>query len=116
YGSWRFLNRSFFEVGLLNGSSAANASISGRAARGWAAARAGRGRGRTAGAAGRVVRAARRLRCGGAFSRGRRRPPGLEPFVEIAANRSHQRFGLGVKEMVGAGHDLLLDDDALLRL
>src|SRR6516165_4778956 len=49
-------------------------------------------------------------------SRRGRRPPGLEPFIEIAADRRHQRFDFAVKEMIGAGHDLLLDHNALLRL
>src|SRR5262249_23134088 len=47
---------------------------------------------------------------------GRRRPAGLEPFVEIGADRGHQYFDLAVKEMVGAGYNLLFNDDALLGL
>src|SRR5580693_1515060 len=45
------------------------------------------------------------------------RPPALaEPLVEILADRGHQRLDLAVEEMVGAGNDFLLDDDAFLRL
>ena len=44
------------------------------------------------------------------------RPSTLEPLVEIASDRLHQRLDLAVEEMVGAGNDLLLDDDAFLRL
>src|SRR6478672_1043342 len=40
----------------------------------------------------------------------------LETLVEIGADRLHQRLDLAVEEMVRAGDDLLLDDDALLRL
>jgi hypothetical protein len=39
-----------------------------------------------------------------------------EPHVEIAGHRFHQRLELAVEEMVGAGDDLLVDHDALLRL
>src|SRR5580700_9026372 len=47
----------------------------------------------------------------------RRRPPALaQPLVEILADGSHQRLDLAVEEMIGAGDDLLLDDDAFLRL
>src|ERR1700735_4014473 len=50
-------------------------------------------------------------------SRRRRRLSGAsEALVEIAADRGHQRFDFGVEEVVGAGNDLLLDDDAFLRL
>jgi hypothetical protein len=35
-----------------------------------------------------------------------------EPLVEISSDRGHQRLDLAVEEMVGAGKDLLLDDDA----
>src|SRR5271156_5157403 len=45
------------------------------------------------------------------------RPSALsQPLVEITPDRGHQRLDLAVEEMVGAGNDLLLDDDALLRL
>src|SRR5262245_34454311 len=40
----------------------------------------------------------------------------LEPFVEIGADRLHQRLDLAVEEMVGARDHLLLDHDALLGL
>src|SRR4051794_15830514 len=39
----------------------------------------------------------------------------LEALVEISADRLHQRLDLAIEEMVGAGDDLLLDHDALLR-
>jgi hypothetical protein len=42
--------------------------------------------------------------------------PALEPLVEIAADRRHQRLDLAVEELVGAGNDLLLDDDAFIAL
>jgi len=40
---------------------------------------------------------------------------GLEPLVQIGVDRLHQHVDLAVKEMIGAGDNLLLDDDALLR-
>src|SRR5688572_23976661 len=40
----------------------------------------------------------------------------LQTLVEIEPDRLHQRLDLAVEEVVGAGHDFLLDDDALLRL
>src|SRR5580765_6562413 len=40
----------------------------------------------------------------------------LETLIEIGADRLHQRLDLAVEEMVGAGNDLLLDHNALLRL
>jgi hypothetical protein len=44
-------------------------------------------------------------------------PTGLaQPLVEILADRGHQRLDPAVEEMVGAGNDLLLDDDAVLGL
>src|ERR1700724_932626 len=47
---------------------------------------------------------------------GPRRGAGRKPPVEIGADPGHQRLELAVEEVVGAGHDLLLDHDALLRL
>src|SRR5450755_3054671 len=44
-------------------------------------------------------------------------PSGLaQPLVEITPDGGHQRLDLAVEEMVGAWDDLLLDDDAFLRL
>src|SRR5437879_70242 len=40
----------------------------------------------------------------------------LQALVEIGADGGHQRLDLGVEEMIGAGHDLLVDNDALLGL
>src|SRR6185312_14814431 len=40
----------------------------------------------------------------------------LEALVQIDADRFHQRLNLGVKKVVGAGNNLLLDDDAFLCL
>src|SRR5712691_5680241 len=48
--------------------------------------------------------------------RGARLALGLEPLVEIGADRLHQRIDLAVEEVVGARDHLLLDHDALLGL
>src|SRR5262245_32412789 len=53
---------------------------------------------------------------GGASSSRARLALGLETFVEIGADRLHQRVDLAVEEMVGACDYLLLDHDALLGL